>query len=58
MWLPAPFDDPHKLMNWAGNAQNLAITGAAWIVTDFLCQNRGTAVAATRARAVQQQALS
>jgi uncharacterized membrane protein YphA (DoxX/SURF4 family) len=36
VWLPAPFADPHKLINWAGNAQNLAITGAAWIVADFL----------------------
>jgi len=42
VWLPAPFVDPHKLMNWAGNAQNLAITGAAWIVADFLNQNRST----------------
>jgi len=40
VWLPAPFADPHKLMNWAGNAQNLAITGAAWIVADFLSLNR------------------
>ncbi len=40
VWLPAPFADPNKLINWAGNAQNLAITGAAWIVTDFLSQNR------------------
>jgi uncharacterized membrane protein YphA (DoxX/SURF4 family) len=40
VWLPAPFADPHKLINWAGNAQNLAITGAAWIVADFLTQNR------------------
>lgn len=38
VWLPAPFADPHKLMNWAGNAQNLAITGAAWIVADFLSE--------------------
>jgi hypothetical protein len=58
VWLPAPFDDPHKLMNWAGNAQNLAITGAAWIVTDFLSQSRGTAVAASRVPAAQQQALT
>jgi uncharacterized membrane protein YphA (DoxX/SURF4 family) len=36
VWLPAPFVDPHKLINWAGNAENLAITGAAWIVADFL----------------------
>jgi uncharacterized membrane protein YphA (DoxX/SURF4 family) len=39
VWLPAPFADPHKLVNWAGNAQNLAITGAAWIVADFLNPN-------------------
>jgi uncharacterized membrane protein YphA (DoxX/SURF4 family) len=39
VWLPAPFADPHKIINWAGNAQNLAITGAAWIVADFLAQN-------------------
>ena len=40
VWLPTPFADPLKLMNWAGNAQNLAITGAAWIVADFLSLNR------------------
>ena len=39
VWLPVPFADPHKLFNWAGNAQNWAITGAAWIVADFLSQN-------------------
>jgi uncharacterized membrane protein YphA (DoxX/SURF4 family) len=46
VWLPAPFADPHKLINWAGNAENLAIAGAAWIVTDFLHQARATSVAA------------
>jgi uncharacterized membrane protein YphA (DoxX/SURF4 family) len=45
VWLPAPFADPHKLINWAGNAQNLAITGAACIVADFLSQNRSAAIA-------------
>ncbi len=40
VWLPAPFADPHKLISWAGNAQNLAITGAAWIVADYLNDNR------------------
>lgn len=40
VWLPAPFADPHKLISWAGNAQNLAITGAAWIVADYLDQKR------------------
>jgi hypothetical protein len=38
IWLPAPFEDPHKLINWAANAQNLAIAGAAWIVADFIGQ--------------------
>lgn len=40
IWLPAPFErtfsDPH--INWAGNAENLAIAGAAWIIADFLGQ--------------------
>jgi hypothetical protein len=43
IWLPALFGNSHKLMNWAGNAQNLAIGGAAWIVTDNLRQNHSTA---------------
>jgi len=42
VWLPALFADPHQLINWAGNAENLSIAGAAWIVTDFLGQNRST----------------
>lgn len=42
VWLPAPFSDPHKIISWAGNAQNLAITGAAWIVADYLAA-KGTA---------------
>jgi uncharacterized membrane protein YphA (DoxX/SURF4 family) len=44
VWLPAPFADSHKMINWAGNAQNLAITGAAWIVADFLSQKRSTSM--------------
>jgi len=44
VWLPAPFANSHKMINWAGNAQNLAITGAAWIVADFLSQKRSAAV--------------
>jgi uncharacterized membrane protein YphA (DoxX/SURF4 family) len=42
VWLPAPFRDPHKQINWVGNAENLAIAGAAWIVSDFLRQKRCT----------------
>jgi uncharacterized membrane protein YphA (DoxX/SURF4 family) len=45
VWLPAPFADPHMLMNWAGNAENLAMTGASWIVADFVSQNRSSAMA-------------
>jgi uncharacterized membrane protein YphA (DoxX/SURF4 family) len=40
VWLPAPFKDPHTMMNWAGNAENLSIAGAAWIVSDYLSQRR------------------
>ena len=40
IWLPAPFADPHSFLNWGGNAENLAIAGAAWIVADYLSQNR------------------
>jgi uncharacterized membrane protein YphA (DoxX/SURF4 family) len=43
VWLPRPFTAPHELINWAGNAQNLAIAGAAWIVADFLDQSRPVA---------------
>lgn len=46
VWLPMLFADPHKLFNWAGNAENLAIAGAAWVVADFLqVHNRRTAAA-------------
>jgi uncharacterized membrane protein YphA (DoxX/SURF4 family) len=40
VWLPAPFADPHQLINWAGNAENLAIAGSAWIVADLLASKR------------------
>lgn len=42
IWLPFVVADPHKLFNWAGNAENLSIAGAAWIVADFLSQKRST----------------
>jgi len=44
IWIPAPFRDPHQLINWAGNAQNLAIAGAAWIVADYLSATRAESV--------------
>jgi uncharacterized membrane protein YphA (DoxX/SURF4 family) len=48
IWLPAPFIKflPDQHTNWGGNAENLAIAGAAWIVADFLSQNRSTPKAA------------
>ncbi|HKN61544.1 MAG TPA: hypothetical protein VJW93_10225, partial [Candidatus Acidoferrales bacterium] len=39
VWLPAAFAEPHKLFSWAGNAENLSIAGAAWIVADYLGRN-------------------
>ena len=38
VWLPILINDPHKMFNWAGNTVNLAICGAAWIVSDYLAQ--------------------
>ena len=46
VWLPAPFADPHQLTNWAGNAENLSIAAAAWIVADLLSRNRVASVTA------------
>ena len=57
VWLPAPFADPHKLFSWAGNAQNLAIVGAAWIVADFLKQNP-SAELDSRPRVAAEQVVS
>ncbi len=36
VWLPVPFAHPTILTAWAGNAENWAIAGAAWIVADWL----------------------
>ena len=54
VWLPAPFADPHKQINWVGNAQNLAIAGAAWMVADFLAQNRQVSQAFRRQEVAQE----
>lgn len=40
IWLPILLNDPHKMFNWAANAENLAICGVAWIVADFLAQSK------------------
>jgi len=36
VWVPTCLADPHKFMNWSEGAETLAITGAAWILADFL----------------------
>jgi hypothetical protein len=36
LWLPRLIANPHLHLNWGANAENLAITGAAWIVADYL----------------------
>jgi uncharacterized membrane protein YphA (DoxX/SURF4 family) len=40
LWVPTFFAAPGTLESWAGNAENLAIAAAAWIVADFLAQSR------------------
>jgi uncharacterized membrane protein YphA (DoxX/SURF4 family) len=46
IWLPAPFADVHSVTAWAGNAQNLAIAAAAWIVAEYLNQRQASAARA------------
>ena len=40
VWAPALFAQPREHMVWAGNAINLAIIGAAWVVADSLASHR------------------
>jgi hypothetical protein len=47
VWLPRLLAGPHDHTNWGGNAQNLAITGAAWIVADLLSRTRAAGVGRT-----------
>ena len=44
VWLPAVVSGPHILFNWTEGIETLAIAGVAWIVTDFLSQNRSRAL--------------
>ena len=45
VWLPSLIASPTKHMVWAGNAINLAIAGAAWMVADWI-----SATSASRAQ--------
>ncbi len=40
VWLPICLADPYKFGNWSEGVETLAITGGAWIVADFLNENR------------------
>jgi uncharacterized membrane protein YphA (DoxX/SURF4 family) len=41
VWAPKLFAQPHEHMVWAGNAINLAIIGAAWVVADSIASVAG-----------------
>lgn len=36
IWTPACFNDPHNLVNWVSNTENLAVAGSVWIIADFI----------------------
>ncbi|MGB6984590.1 MAG: hypothetical protein WBD74_01300 [Candidatus Aquilonibacter sp.] len=38
LWSSTFFANAHSLTAWAGNAENWAICGSAWIVADYLCR--------------------
>jgi uncharacterized membrane protein YphA (DoxX/SURF4 family) len=40
VWAPAIFAQPREHMVWAGNAINLALVGAAWVVADAIASHR------------------
>lgn len=42
IWVPACIINPHELSNWGENAENLAIAGTAWIVTDYLYRSQAS----------------
>lgn len=40
VWLPACIASPYDMSYWFSSAKNLAVAGAAWIVTDFIYKSR------------------
>jgi uncharacterized membrane protein YphA (DoxX/SURF4 family) len=40
VWAPALYAQPREHMVWAGNAINLALVGAAWVVADSIAARR------------------
>lgn len=43
VWAPRLFAQPHEHTVWAGNAFNLAVVGAAWVVADSIASRRSRA---------------
>jgi uncharacterized membrane protein YphA (DoxX/SURF4 family) len=37
VWIPKLVADPHNHFVWAGNAISIALSGAAWVVSDSIC---------------------
>jgi uncharacterized membrane protein YphA (DoxX/SURF4 family) len=40
VWMPSLFAQPREHMVWSGNAINLAMVGAAWVVADWLASRQ------------------
>ncbi len=40
VWMPTLFLHPREHMVWAGNAINLVIAGAAWVVADWIASRQ------------------
>lgn len=40
VWAPSLFDNPREHMVWAGNAINLALIGAAWVIADSVANHK------------------
>lgn len=47
VWIPKLVAGPHQHFNWAGNAINLAMMAAAWVVADALSAPRASTAATT-----------
>jgi uncharacterized membrane protein len=43
VWVPLLLADPHGHTMWAGNAINLALMGAAWVIADSIRDSAGAA---------------
>jgi uncharacterized membrane protein YphA (DoxX/SURF4 family) len=38
VWIPKLIAGPHDHSNWAGNSISIALSGAAWVVSDSICR--------------------